>query len=977
MKSKLLLSIMLLTQLLTAQTAMTPSSTAITYGSDWSTVKITADGALNYPWEITYGPDNTLWVTERVGEKIVKVSTATATNAPLTMIDLSAKIANAKQGGLMGMAIHPALYQDINTTVNNYVFISYTYDDGGELKLRIARLIYDNATQSLSEDTSLNVNGAILEDVPASADHNSGRLIFGPDLKLYYTIGDQGANQFDYSCNPVLSQVLPSYPADYDNYPGKTLRLNTDGTIPSDNPYLSGVQSHVYTYGHRNAQGIIFSQDGTLYASEHGPKTDDEINVIKPGKNYGWPEIAGYYDNLAYTYCNWSSLGGSCNAGDFSDHNCPNGAATATEYESYPSAAPSNFEPPIGTYNSTIASDPSGGWFTWPTPAPSSIDIHEANNIPGWGRSLLVPSLKKGTIYRAKLTPDGEDIVSDFYEEFHSSNDRYRDIAISPDGLTIYAVTDNGGGTSGPSSNSGVSIDNPGVIIKIQYQGPLVINPPVANCQDITVTLDATGNTQITPADVDNGSTGGSAGIASLVIDQDTFNCTHTDNPQTVWLTVTDNNGNESRCSAQVTVVPNSNPASFVAPVLEDVVSNCEITVPAPSLINNACAEVIATTTDQVTFTAGQSGVITWVFDDGTYQDTATQNVTVNTLAVPSNINVIPGTTTAFINWDLINGVTYNVRYREVGASTWVTQTTSTNSITLTGLNMLTNYEVQVNSDCGSSQSTYSTIVNFTTTDITYVTPTVSYYPDDFYINNFEILDNNYISLLSNSSNQNEDVSGYSNHTDDGLNIPDLKQLDQFNVVISLVNTHPWNKTSGHSVWIDYNQDGDFDDSNERVWGTTNGDDLFPHGDPGTGSFTVPSTALLGNTRMRIASRTYWTPNDPEAMTYDGNNGGEYEDYTVNITSNTLSVPQIELSKFSIYPNPIQNSFTVKFSRSISEDVTITLTDLQGRVIKVKTLSKSNDQLTFDNTNYLKSGVYFVTISNNQKVLKTKKLIKL
>lgn len=968
---------LLLSQLALAQTSMTPSSTSVTYGSDWTTTKITADNALDYPWEITYGPDNNLWVTERVGEKIVRVSTTTSTNTPFTMIDLSAKVTYSKQGGLMGMAIHPDLYQDIATNVNNYVFAAYTYDDSGVLKLRIVRLIYNNTTGNLTEDTSLDANGTIVEGIPASGDHNSGRLIFGPDLKLYYTIGDQGANQFDYSCNPVLSQVLPNSITDYDNYPGKTLRLNIDGSIPNDNPILNGVKSHVYTYGHRNAQGIIFSQDGRLYASEHGPKTDDEINVIKSGKNYGWPEIAGYYDNLAYTYCNWSSLGGACNSNDFSDHNCPAGAETATEFESYPSGAPSNFEPPIGTYNSTIANDPSGGWFTWPTPAPSSIDIHETNNIPGWGRSLLIPSLKKGTIYRAKLTPDGEDIVSDFYEEFHASNDRYRDIAISPDGLTIFAVTDNGGGTSGPSSNSGVSIQNPGVIIKIEYQGAIVSNPPVANCQDITVTLDATGNAQIIPADIDNGSTGGSAGIASLDIDVDAFDCSDTDTPQTVWLTVTDNNGNEDRCSALITVVPNSNPVTFTAPVLDDVVSNCEVTVPPPTLTNNACVEVVATTTDQVTYTAGQSGVITWVFDDGTYTDTATQNVTVNTLAVPSNINVIPGTTTAYINWDLINGVTYNVRYREVGASTWVTQTTSTNSITLTGLNMLTNYEVQVNSDCGSSQSAYSTIINFTTTDITYVTPTVSYYPDDFYINNFEILDANSNSILNNGSNQSEDIMGYSNHTDDGLSIPDLKQLDQFNVVVSLVNTHPWNKTSGHSIWIDYNQDGDFDDLNERVWGTTNGDNLFPHGVSGTGSFTVPEDALLGNTRMRIASRTYWTPNDPEAMTFDGNNGGEYEDYTVNITSNTLSVPQIELSKFSIYPNPIQNSFTVKFSRSISEDVTITLTDLQGRVVKVKTLSKSNDQLTFDNTNYLKSGVYFVTISNNQKVLKTKKLIKM
>lgn len=968
---------MLFANSLLAQISMTPSPTAVTAGTDWSTVKITANNALDYPWEITYGPDNYLWVTERVGEKIVRVNPATSTNTPLTMLDLSSKVTYSTQGGLMGMAIHPALYADITTTVNNYVFVSYTYNDGLGLQLRIARLIYNNATSTLTEDTSLDANGTIIEGLPASNDHNSGRLIFGPDLKLYYTMGDQGANQFDYSCNPVLSQVLPTNTSDYANYPGKTLRFNIDGSIPSDNPTLAGVKSHVYTYGHRNAQGIIFSQDGKLYASEHGPKTDDEINVIKGGKNYGWPEIAGYYDNLAYTYCNWSSLGGACNAGAFSDHNCPDGADTATEFESYPSGAPSNFEPPIGTYGSTISTDPSGGWFTWPTPAPSSIDIHEVNNIPGWGRSLLIPSLKKGTIYRAKLTPDGEDIVSDFYEEFHSSNDRYRDIAISPDGLTIFAVTDNGGGTSGPSSTSGVSIDNPGVIIKIEYQGPQVTNPPVANCQDITVTLDPYGSASITATDINNGSTGGAAGIASLDIDVDTFDCSHTDTPQTVWLTVTDNDGNESRCSSLVTVVPNSSPAAFVAPTLDDIVSNCEVTVAAPTLINNACVEVTATTSDQTVFTSGQSGIITWTFNDGTYTDTATQNVTVNSLPVPSNINTVPGSSTAYITWDNVDGVTFNIRYREVGASTWVTTSSATNSITLTGLNLLTNYEFQINSDCGSSQSAYSTLATFTTLDITYVTPIVSFYADDFYISNFEILDNNNISLLSNSSNQNDDVSGYSNHTDDGLSIPDLKQLDQFNVVVSLVNTHPWNKTSGHSIWIDYNQDGDFDDPNERVWGTTNGDDLFPHGVSGTGSFTVPADALLGNTRMRIASRTYWTPNDPEAMTYDGNNGGEYEDYTVNITSNTLSVTNFEIDSFAIYPNPINNDFTIKFARGVNKDLTVTLSDLQGRIIDQKRMSKSVSSLQFTNLNHLNSGIYFVSILDGNKIVKSKKLIKM
>lgn len=124
-----------------AQGPMTPLSSSVTFGSDWTTTNLTADQAFNFPWEITYGPDDKLWITERVGEKIVRISTTGGTIE--TLIDLSAKIENSKQGGLMGMAIHPDLFNDINTINNNYVYVAYTYNDSG-LKLRLARLIYDN-----------------------------------------------------------------------------------------------------------------------------------------------------------------------------------------------------------------------------------------------------------------------------------------------------------------------------------------------------------------------------------------------------------------------------------------------------------------------------------------------------------------------------------------------------------------------------------------------------------------------------------------------------------------------------------------------------------------------------------------------------------------------------------------------------------------------------------------------------------------
>ncbi|TDY13761.1 PQQ-dependent sugar dehydrogenase [Meridianimaribacter flavus] len=931
----------------------------VTNNSDWTVQNVTADHALDYPWEVTYAPDGNLWITERVGEKIVRFNTTT--ESITTMIDLSAKVANSTQGGLLGMAIHPALYNDITTTTNNYVFAAYNYDDNG-YKLRIVRLVYNHATGNLTEDTSLNPNGSILEGLPGSGDHNSGRLIIGPDLKLYYTVGDQGANQFSYSCNPILSQVLPTSSTDYDNYPGKTLRINIDGSIPTDNPVLNGVKSHVNTYGHRNAQGIVFSQDGTLYASEHGPKTDDEINIITSGGDYGWPEIAGYYDNLAYTYCNWSSLEGACNAGSFSDHNCPSGADTATEYESYPSGAPNNFQPPIGTYNSTITTDPSGGWFTWPTVAPSSIDIHEVGNIPGWGRSLLIPSLKKGTIYRAKLTPEGTDIVGDSYEEFHSSNDRYRDIAISPDGLTIYAVTDNGGGTSGPSSNSGVSIENPGLIVKIQYVGSQVVNGPTANCQDIIVTLDATGSTTITANDIDNGSTGGSAGIDSIAIDRDAFSCEDTYEAQTVWLTVTDNDGNESRCTALVTVQPNSNPDPITAPSLDDIVSNCAITVEAPVITSNGCQEITATTTDNVTFNSGESGTITWSFNDNGNIVTSSQNVTVNTLSVPQNISVSPGATNAYVSWDEIEGVTFDVRYRELSEFTWIETSSPTNSIELTGLDVLTDYELQVRSNCGASYSSYSTTTYFTTLDIEYcdAVGTTDGGGNKTYITRV---------ALSNVNNPSGETT-YSDFTSQEAVLSNA--VGNYNLTIDCFVGQSW-INRGISVWIDYNIDGDFEDSNERVVYTS---ELISGSVPSTTyNISLPSSFQVGRTRMRVIM-TQWYTQDSPCGTFT--NISEVEDYAISLEDNTLSIQDEDAVNFSVYPNPMKDNVTVKLPSNVSfNNLNVKLYDVQGRVIKQRKIENSQREIVFDNLSSLNSGFYFIRIMSDNKQLLSKKLIKL
>ena len=425
--------------------------TPVTSGPDWTVTNVISNGGLDKPYTILYGPDGNLWVTERTGKKVVRVNPVSGSKTE--MLDLTSVVyQTAGQDGLLGMAVHPGLYSDINTSTNNYVYVAYTYDSGGR-KLRIARYTYNAGTGTLNSGSPT----TILEGFDASFGHNGGKLLIGPpnipvaNQKLFYSVGDQEKNRGSNACNEIRAQYLPTSNSDVSDYQGKILRMNIDGTIPSDNPTLNGIKSHVYTYGHRNPQGIIFSSNGALYSSEHGDKVDDELNIITSGKNYGWPLIAGYNDDLGYAYCNWSNYPGSC--GSFDSNNCP--GASIDESISMPSIT--NFQEPIGTYNSTTTTAPTGGWLTWPTVAPASINIYEAGLIPDWGKSLLIPTLKAGIIFRAKLNVTEDGLESQVYEEFHSSSDRYRDIIMDPDGISMYTITD------------------AGAILKIEYTG-VVLN---------------------------------------------------------------------------------------------------------------------------------------------------------------------------------------------------------------------------------------------------------------------------------------------------------------------------------------------------------------------------------------------------------------------------------------------------------------------------------------------------------------------
>ena len=414
---------------------------------------------LEYPWEITWGPDGHLWVTERTAKRITRVNPVDGTqNVAVTIPEALQRVA---QDGVLGLALHPGLLQGAG---EEYVYVAFTYLEDSRPRLKVRRFSYDAGTRTLENPIDL------IAGLPAHDDHVAGRLAIGPDTKLYLTIGDQGSNWLQNHCNPNRAQELPTtadvQARDWTRYEGKVLRLNLDGSIPSDNPSIGGVRSHIFSYGHRNPQGLAFGLDGLLYASEHGPSTDDELNLIESGRNYGWPRVAGYRDDQSYAYVNWSaSRPESCSALAFSTSEIPASVPRAMESAwSHP-----DFQPPLQTFF-TVPNDYDFRAQGGATIAPSSLGIYTTreDGIPGWADSLLVPGMIKGRMYRQKISADGRSAAGDPVELFRTAN-RYRDVAINPNGRTIYIATDNAGRTTDPTGEMTQELEHPGAIIQFTY----------------------------------------------------------------------------------------------------------------------------------------------------------------------------------------------------------------------------------------------------------------------------------------------------------------------------------------------------------------------------------------------------------------------------------------------------------------------------------------------------------------------------
>jgi PQQ-dependent dehydrogenase (s-GDH family) len=437
---------------------------------------------LEGPWEITFGPDRMLWVTERSAGWIDRIDPETGQVFPAFKI--ADMVTSSGQDGLLGLALDPGLGQG---TGHDFAYAFYTYLDMARaadptvtdpdspflhMYSRVIRLSYDAASGLLSDPATL------LEGLPAGADHDSGRMKIGPDGMLYLTLGDQGNNQLGNWCLPIQAQRLPTAAelaaGDYFAYQGKSLRMRLDGSIPADNPELNGVRSHVFTYGHRNMQGIAFGPDGTLYASEQGPKTDDEVNILTSGGNYGWPHIAGFRDDKAYQYARWAESPTPCEDLQFDDLAIAPSVPRTDE-----TAWTDAFTPPLATLF-TVPSDwnfadpacDGTNFICWPTVAASSIEAYRpaTGGIPGFDNALLVTALKRGSLYRVPLSADGQSTAGPIERYFQTDN-RYRDLAISPDGKTIYVATDPGGLHEGLAGGVDEVVANPGAILVFTYSG--------------------------------------------------------------------------------------------------------------------------------------------------------------------------------------------------------------------------------------------------------------------------------------------------------------------------------------------------------------------------------------------------------------------------------------------------------------------------------------------------------------------------
>ncbi|MFD2787670.1 PQQ-dependent sugar dehydrogenase [Hymenobacter rubripertinctus] len=317
---------------------------------------------LTIPWELVWGPDNFLWMTER-GGRISRVNPTTGTVLPLLQVP---DVTPAGESGLLGMVLHP----DFATLP--YLYIVYNYTDNG-LKEKLVRYTYSATAGTLSSPLVL------LDGIISTTTHSGSRLLILADRTLLMSTGD--------------AQLRPEA-QNMASLNGKILRLNLDGTVPADNPTPG---SPVYSFGHRNPQGLTQLPTGQIISSEHGDAIEDEINLIEKGRNYGWPNVEGV--------CNTTDELAFC--------------------------AANNVREPLVTWTPTIAT--------------AGLQFYNSPAIPEWRGSLLLATLKASKLIQLRLnaTNNGISGQQDFLTGVYG---RLRAVCVSPQGRVYLSTSNNAAG---------------------------------------------------------------------------------------------------------------------------------------------------------------------------------------------------------------------------------------------------------------------------------------------------------------------------------------------------------------------------------------------------------------------------------------------------------------------------------------------------------------------------------------------------
>jgi glucose/arabinose dehydrogenase len=318
---------------------------------------------VNIPWEIAFGKDDFIWGTERRG----RIFRLNPTSGALTYIlNIESVIAGkgTSEPGLLGFAFHP------NFPDSNKIFTVYNYTESGATKERLVSFEWNG--------TSLVKEKKLIDNIPGGNIHNGSRLLISKDNKIFMTTGEIGQNTNSQKLDGIL---------------GKVLRINLDGTIPSDNPYPN---SYVYSFGHRNSQGLCFSPNGQLFSTEHGQTADDEFNIIEPKRNYGWPSVQGLCNTAAeQTFCQEN-----------------------------------NVKEPIWTWS--------------PCVAVNDLCYYTHDAIPEWKNKILICVMggfnnKKPRLSVMTMSADGKNVVDEklYFQNFG----RIRDICVNPKNGSIYLAT--------------------------------------------------------------------------------------------------------------------------------------------------------------------------------------------------------------------------------------------------------------------------------------------------------------------------------------------------------------------------------------------------------------------------------------------------------------------------------------------------------------------------------------------------------